>query len=232
MVMARIGRQRTGETELVARLDELVRKVADEGRQATLLNVGAGETDKLEVRLAARGGSFVVDRLDVCDPTVAEPHVRECWRCSAETMAPVASDTYDAVFANWVLEHIPDIAAAGRELHRVLRPGGVFFATLSNPQAPEFYVAKHTPLWFHQLFWRGRGHETHYSYGSIAELIRTFEGPGLRVTDVAHAPKVGYYCELLGLPLLPTAGRTYDRLLARTRCTRLMGDVFISFVKP
>ena len=38
---------------------------------------------------------------------------------------PFASDSFDVVYSNGVLHHTPDTARAIREVHRVLRPGGV-----------------------------------------------------------------------------------------------------------
>ena len=38
---------------------------------------------------------------------------------------PFQSDTFDVVYSNGVLHHIPDTAGSIREVHRVLRPGGV-----------------------------------------------------------------------------------------------------------
>ncbi len=45
---------------------------------------------------------------------------------------PFESDTYDIIFCNHVLEHIPDDTKAMRELYRVLKPGGM--AILQIPQ--------------------------------------------------------------------------------------------------
>lgn len=41
---------------------------------------------------------------------------------------PFQDGEFDAVFSNQVLEHIRDLVALVREVHRVLRPGGVFLA--------------------------------------------------------------------------------------------------------
>lgn len=45
---------------------------------------------------------------------------------------PFDSDTYDIIFCNHVLEHIPDDVKAMQELYRVLKPGGM--AILQIPQ--------------------------------------------------------------------------------------------------
>jgi SAM-dependent methyltransferase len=38
---------------------------------------------------------------------------------------PFADDSFDVVYSNGVLHHTPDTAGAAREIHRVLRPGGL-----------------------------------------------------------------------------------------------------------
>ncbi|RXG28327.1 Methyltransferase domain-containing protein [Leeuwenhoekiella marinoflava DSM 3653] len=45
---------------------------------------------------------------------------------------PFETDTYDVIFCNHVLEHIPDDTTAMQELYRVLKPGGM--AILQIPQ--------------------------------------------------------------------------------------------------
>lgn len=43
---------------------------------------------------------------------------------------PFADDTFDKVMCSEVLEHIPDYQAALVEIHRVLKPGGLFCASV------------------------------------------------------------------------------------------------------
>ena len=47
----------------------------------------------------------------------------ECLVADGESL-PFRSDSFDAVWGNAILHHL-DLAKAGRELHRVLKPGGV-----------------------------------------------------------------------------------------------------------
>ncbi len=61
---------------------------------------------------------------------------------SAETM-PYRTDTFDAVTAIEVLEHIPHLDAALAEVYRVLKPGGWFFVTGPNRYFP---LESHGPL--------------------------------------------------------------------------------------
>ncbi len=60
-------------------------------------------------------------RLAVCDLTQATP----------------VNETFEAVLAMDVIEHIDDDVAAARQLHRFLRPGGLLI--LSVPARPELY---------------------------------------------------------------------------------------------
>jgi SAM-dependent methyltransferase len=56
------------------------------------------------------------------------------------TKLPMASETYDVVIANHVLEHIDADRLAMRELFRVLRPGGIALLTAPiNPTRRETY---------------------------------------------------------------------------------------------
>jgi SAM-dependent methyltransferase len=56
------------------------------------------------------------------------------------TQLPMASETYDVVIANHVLEHIDDDRLAMRELFRVLQPGGIALLTTPiNPTRQETY---------------------------------------------------------------------------------------------
>lgn len=55
------------------------------------------------------------------------------WFLSADAQSiPLPSASFDRVIANHMLYHAPDISAALRELHRVLKPGGLFCAATNG----------------------------------------------------------------------------------------------------
>lgn len=74
-------------------------------------------------------------------------------------MGDIESNHYDCVFSPWVLEHIENVDAAVSEIHRVLKPGGLFlFGIPCN-------VAYHG---FPADFWR-------FSKPCVSALLEQFE---------------------------------------------------------
>jgi SAM-dependent methyltransferase len=103
-----------------------------------LLDVGcaSGEyTEELALGFTRTDGIDIEpERLEIFDKRLAErgtAHRISISQMSAERMA-FPDETFDAVSAIEVLEHIPDLNAALGEIHRVLRPGGRFLVTGPN----------------------------------------------------------------------------------------------------
>ena len=159
-------------------VDELVRVLkasdGDRGEGARILNVGAGQSLSIETQLTRAGCVYVSDRTDVDDCDIDHPSVGRTWRCSAEAMPDVGASDYVAVFANYVLEHVPDVGAAAREIYRILKPSGRFIVSVPNPTAPEFVVSRLTPLWLHRMVRGEEAWETHYDYQNVDGLKSLF----------------------------------------------------------
>ena len=54
---------------------------------------------------------------------------------------PAARQSFDIVFSHGVLHHVPDIVAAQREIHRVLKPGGELIVMLYAKRSLNYLVS-------------------------------------------------------------------------------------------
>jgi SAM-dependent methyltransferase len=79
------------------------------------------------------GGDFDQEYID------RHPWVRERIRmlCLDVTAMPFADDTFDLVICNHVIEHVPAWKTLARELHRVVRPGGLVYVATPNIYRPK-----------------------------------------------------------------------------------------------
>jgi SAM-dependent methyltransferase len=99
-----------------------------------VLDVGCGEGQV--ARLASRLGARRVVGVDPTAAQVVEATARgggPSYARSGAASLPFGSETFDAVVACLVFEHIREVDAAIAEVSRVLRPGGRFLFFLNHP---------------------------------------------------------------------------------------------------
>lgn len=77
---------------------------------------------------------------------------------------PTQDDNFDVIYFNHVLEHIPDDVAALREVHRILRPGGLLVLGVPNEGAAFWQLAYR----LQPAVRRSSDHLHHYTADSIA----------------------------------------------------------------
>lgn len=95
---------------------------------------------------------------------------------------PFADETFDIVYMNAVLEHVPDASKAFKEVARVLKKGGIFIG----------YVA------YMECF-----HEISYSHLSFKALEYFANDNGLKLEKIAGGRRFGidYHMQVLFYPL-------------------------------
>ena len=112
------------------------------------LDVGCG-TGSLALALAERGGSGRVAGIDIARPYIAFARSRPAaaaidFAVGDASGLPYADRRFTAALAQLSLNFVPDAARAVREMHRVVRPGGVVTAAVWDFRGG---------LVFQRLFW-------------------------------------------------------------------------------
>ena len=144
-----------------------------------VLEIGAG-TGRLLHALRARGveAAGVELRQDLIDDAQRFFGPLPIQAVSGTTL-PFADATFDVAMSFDVFEHIPDSDAHLAEVHRVLRPGGLYLIQTPN---------KWTNIVFETIRWRSftRFRQDHCSLHTMKELIARLRGSGFdaRAYDV------------------------------------------------
>lgn len=96
----------------------------------------------------------------------------------------LASESFDLVSSQQVLEHLPSPAEAGREMARLLAPGGRLF--ISVPNSGGWSARQFGTGW---IGWDVPRHQTHFTVRSLA---RWAIDAGLQVESIRAKPHVSW----------------------------------------
>ena len=149
-----------------------------------LLEVGCGMgTDLLQF---ARGGAGVTG-VDLTPRSVetSRHHLKlygqtgDFALTDAETL-PFAEESFDVVYSNGVLHHTPDTAGAVREIHRVLRPGGLARVMLYHRRSWNYWVE----IMLHRGLLRGQFFRGQSAEDIMSRYVEVNEGEGRPLVKV------------------------------------------------
>jgi ubiquinone/menaquinone biosynthesis C-methylase UbiE len=136
-----------------------------------VLNMGAGPGDPpgseaFAIRDMRRAGGTV----DGCDPDPAvlkNAQLDHAVMMESPAVIPFGDGLFDAVYSDYVLEHVQHPEAFLREVFRVLKPGGSFFFRTPNAWHYVSIAARLMPQWVHERVAnkaRGLGTDAHEPY--------------------------------------------------------------------
>lgn len=125
--MQRYYRSRPGYRDGTEAFLDLITRHAAGARE--VLELGCGGENAVSTRLAQMFPA--VDGLDVDDACRENKALRHAYVYDGGHW-PVGAERYDAVIANYVLEHVEHVESLASELFRVLRSGGVFLFRTPN----------------------------------------------------------------------------------------------------
>jgi SAM-dependent methyltransferase len=110
-------------------------KMAQEIAPCRILNVGMGGYPFVDIELTKRGFSVTGVEYSHSLTTLAR-EVSRHQRCEVECVVadgrklPFGDRSFDACLCSETVEHVPDDAAVIREIHRILKPGGILLLTV------------------------------------------------------------------------------------------------------
>jgi ubiquinone/menaquinone biosynthesis C-methylase UbiE len=172
---------------------------AHEWRDRRVLEVGCGQGVVLN-DLAARGAcAWGIDQSAVSVRRAREGavelghHDRVCVSVGDAECLPFHDGAFDAVVSFGVLHHTPDTASAVREVHRVLKPGGLAIVMLYRTGNPKWWATRALRAWSRsRAVDRRRAAMTAHDTKGTA-LLELFGVPTMQAFSNAHA--LGFFRE-------------------------------------
>lgn len=203
------------------------------------VHVGAGRNDPAALASVDLSGV----RIYAVDPDPASlalnpnPNKIDAWGHDI----PLADESVDVVFSEYVMEHVEDPEATIREAYRLLRPGGRLLWMAPNLWSYAGLATHLTPLWFHKVVTRllepvqyrkasTDVFPTYFRINSIPKIERTLASAGfelealITVADAPHytmiLPVVHQLAVLLHIVLDRVEALRYFRLVQIVRARK------------
>lgn len=154
------------------------------------------------------------------DPRVLENPLLDEAKVAFGDNIPYQDETFDAVVADNVLEHLHSPEVVFAEVSRVLKPGGLFFAKTPNRTHYVTIAAQLTPHGFHCFYNRLRGRAeadtfpTRYRANTPTAIRRYSARVGLTVSSVDLIEGRPEYLRLSPITYAP--GILYERIVNST----------------
>lgn len=139
-----IDKAKAWDTSMLGYGDKL-KSIVAEFENAEILELGAGRRPSFELSdLPASISGYTVNDISEDELSLLPPGYKSaCFDVSGD--ASNFGDRYDVVFSRFLAEHVPDGVAMHRNVHQVLKKGGVAFHLIPTLYAVPFLVNKYMP---------------------------------------------------------------------------------------
>jgi SAM-dependent methyltransferase len=185
------------------------------GRGAAFVSATGIKRKLLDFRQAG----VTVIGVDVSADVLDNPTLTEAIVTKPGEPLPLADDSIDVVFAEWVCEHLEDPVAAVRDIRRVLKPGGWFAFRTPNRWHYSMLAAQAIPDRHHERVLRVAQPERQaedifpkfYRMNSIATCRRVVGQAGMTLQFITTHEPPPAYLEFSAVAF--SAGIAYQRLV-------------------
>lgn len=179
----------------------------------TVLDAGCGDGKNIAALVregfVLTGADLSTSALEKCERYLWDGGIREGYRLLAPTLLeslPLKDASMDAALCIDVLGHLPEPAPVIAELARVVRPGGVVYASVFHPAdecrtGPRMRVgAEPNEFWYTPPSPDPGGREFYYRFYERPEVINLFTRANLRIVSLdehrwPEPPHTGYRSE-------------------------------------
>jgi SAM-dependent methyltransferase len=191
--LERFYRQRKNWIDGTKQFYELIQNHVPADKQ--ILEIGPGPENRTSAFLGSHFASL--DGLDVNEEAKQNPALRHIHIYDGGKW-PIADGSYDAIAANYVIEHLEDPQKTMAEAYRVLHPGGLFIFRTPNLWHYVSMASYLSPHWFHKLVVNrlrnepADSHEpwpTYYRMNSPHKIRKLMCGAGFREVELAMIEK-------------------------------------------
>ncbi|MEE9376331.1 MAG: class I SAM-dependent methyltransferase [Rhizobiaceae bacterium] len=135
----------------------------------------------------------------------------------ADCKIPFEDNSFDLVFSDNVMEHVENPEIVFPEIHRVLKPGGLFISKTPNKNHYMPLIARTTPLWFHKFYNNLRGRDsidtfpTVYKCNSLSQIKKLAGVSNFEIQQFEVIEGRPEYLRLTAISYL--AGYIYERIV-------------------
>lgn len=203
----------------------------------SILELGPGPNNRTSVFLHENFASL--DGLDVDEDAWHNPSLHRVFIYDGGNW-PLADQIYDAVVADYVLEHLATPEKTASEAFRVLRPAGLFIFRTPNLWHYVSIVSRFSPHWFHKLVANRLRNQsvgshdpypTYYRMNRCRQIRAIMRKAGFREGElimVEKQPSYGMYSRILFFLFM-----AYERLVNSSELFSMFrANIFGVFVKP
>ncbi|MHA6723783.1 class I SAM-dependent methyltransferase [Sphingomonas sp. RS2018] len=206
--------------------------------KADILELGAGRRPSFTLEeMPATVQSYTVN--DISEEELAllpEGYDKACFNVSGD--ASNFRDNYDIVFSRFLAEHVPDGEAMHRNVHQVLRDGGISFHLIPTLYAVPFIINKYMPERLTSYVLKvlsprraiNPKFPAHYSacYGNPEKMTRLLKNIGYSRVEIRNFYGHFYYEKI---PVLRDLHKRFSDLAARKNWTVFSTYAYIKAYK-